>query len=94
MDEGSPSVSIIIIFTVLLIDILVHGFGVAITHVRDEEIEKKSQDNKDKISIGLLKLMSDDASFIKSMQYLSIVLNMILGGLATSGISLYFIRLL
>ncbi len=34
MDEGSPSVSIIIIFTVLLIDILVHGFGVAITHVR------------------------------------------------------------
>ena len=94
MDEGSPSVSIIIIFTVLLIDILVHGFGVAITHVRDEEIEKKSQDNKDKISIGLLKLLGDDASFIKSMQYLSIVLNMILGGLATSGISLYFIRLL
>ncbi len=94
MDEGSPSVSFIIIFTVLLIDILVHGFGVAITHVREEDIEKKSQENKDKISLGLLKLIKDDASFVKNIQFLNIVLNMILGGIAVCGIGRFFIRTL
>ncbi len=94
MDEGSPSVSIIIILAVLLIDFLVHGFGVAITHVKEEEVEKKSQDNKDKVSTGLLKIIENDSSLIKSMQFLNIVLNMILGGIVTTGISLYFIRTL
>ena len=92
MDEGSPSVSIIIVLAVLLIDILVHGFGVAITHVKEEEVEKKSQDNKDKISSGLLKIIEDDSSLIKSMQFLNIVLNMFLGGIVTNGISRFFIR--
>ncbi|MCR5558004.1 MAG: hemolysin family protein [Butyrivibrio sp.] len=92
MDEGSPSVSIIILLAVLLIDILVHGFGVAITHIKEEDVEKKSQDNKDKISSGLLKIIKDDSSLIKSMQFLNVVLNMFLGGIVTSGISLFFIR--
>ena len=91
MDEGSPSVSIIIILAVLLIDILVHGFGVAITHVKEEEIEKKSQDSKDKISQGLLKIIEDDSSLIKSMQFLNIVLGMFLGGIVTARLSRIFI---
>ena len=94
MDEGSPSVSIIIIFTTLLINILVHGFSVAITHVRQEDVEKKAQENKDKISVGILKLIENDAAFVKNMQFLNVVLNMILGGICIGGISRFFIRTL
>ena len=60
MDEGSPSVSIIIIVAVLLIDILIHGFGVAITHVREEDIEKRLQENKDKIDARVLQCIFGD----------------------------------
>ena len=94
MDEGSPSVSIIIIFTTLLINILVHGFSVAITHVRQEDVEKKAQENKDKISAEILKLIENNAAFVKNMQFLNVVLNMILGGICIGGISRFFIRTL
>lgn len=92
MDEGSPSVSIFAFLLILIIDIFVHGFCVSIAHVREEEIEKKAQDSKDKTSDKLLKVLEDDTKLIKNMQFLGIILNMFLGGLVTSGAAQFFIR--
>ncbi len=92
MDEGSPSVSIFVFLLILIIDIFVHGFCVSIAHLREEEIEKKAQDNKDKISLGLMRILENDSRLISSMQFLGVVLNMLLGGIVTYGISGFFIN--
>ncbi len=94
MDEGLPSVSIIAFFVILIIDIFVHGFQMAMEHVSKDEIEKKSTENKDSVSKKLLELFENETHYIESMQTLAIVINMILGGLVTVGISAYFIGLL
>ena len=93
MDEGSPSVSIFVFLLILLIDIFVHGFCVSIAHVREEDIEKKAQDNKDNVSKKLLEILEDDSKFIKSMQFLGLILNMLLGGLVTRGFAEYFVKI-
>nr|WP_297707331.1 hemolysin family protein [uncultured Butyrivibrio sp.] len=93
MDEGLPSVSIGLLLIILVIDIFVHGFGVALTHIKEEEIEKKALENKESISAKLLKLLEDDSNLIKEMQYVNIALNMILGGIVTSGFGRAFIRI-
>ncbi len=87
MDEGLPSVSILIFCIILIMDVLVHGFGVALGHVREEEIEKKALENKDKLSAKVLDAIRDDAKLIKCIQYFNIVVNMILGGMVTIDIS-------
>ncbi len=87
MDEGLPSVSICLVLVVLLMDILVHGFGVALGHVKEDEIEKKAQENKEHLSEKILKAIKDDASLIKSIQYFNILVNMVLGGIVTIDIS-------
>ena len=94
MDEGSPSVSIVLFILLLIIDCLVQGFAVAISHIREEDIEKKAAENKDKISTGLLKILENDSRLKNSMQLLSIILNMALGGIVTGLIAEYFIWLL
>ena len=87
MDEGLPSVSIIAFFVILIIDVFVHGFGMAIEHASKDEIEKKSNENKDGLSTGLLNLMDNEIAHIESMQILTIILNMVLGGLVTVRLS-------
>ena len=47
MDVDLPSASIVAFFIILIIDIFVHGFQVAIDHVSKDEIEKKSASGKD-----------------------------------------------
>ena len=83
MDEGLPSVSIFALVLVLLMDILVHGFGVALGHVREDEIEKRALESKDSISDKILKALQRDSDYIKDIQYFNIVVNMVLGGLVT-----------
>ncbi len=90
MDEGLPSVSIIAFFVILIIDVFVYGFGMAIEHVSKDEIEKKSAENKDKISKKLLNLFEDETRHSESMQILALLLNMVLGGLVTAGLSEFF----
>ena len=78
--EGSvPSDSIIAFFVILIIDFIIQGFGMALEHVSKDEIEKKSSENKDKISARLLKLLEDDTYHLEAMQLLTIILNMVIG---------------
>ncbi len=87
MDEGLPSVSIIAFFVILVIDIFVYGFSMAIRHLHQDELEKKSQETKDKMADKLLKIAEDQSFHIEALQLLSIIVNMILGGVVCRDIS-------
>ncbi len=90
MDEGLPSVSILAFFVILLINVFVHGFGMAMDHASKEEIDKKSEDNKDNISRKLLEILDERDKFFESMQILTVVLNMVLGVAVILGFGRYF----
>ena len=87
MDEGLPSVSIFAFLVILLIDVFINGFSVALSHVKEDEIEKKAQENKESISGKILKFLENDGSLTKNLLYINIVLNMFLGGIVTTGLS-------
>ncbi len=93
MDEGLPSVSIFAFFAILIIDVFIHGFKMALEHVREDEIEKKAAEKKDSISSKLLKLLEDTSRQTEAIKALSIVLNMVLGGYVTCSIGDYFCKL-
>ncbi len=93
MDEGLPSVSIIAFFVILVIDIYVQGFAMAMGRASKDEIEKKSTENKDKISGKILKLFDDEAIHMEAMQMLAIIINMVLGGMVTSDIAQFFMAM-
>ncbi len=92
MDEGLPSVSIFALLIILLMDVFVQGFSVALSHIKEDDIEKRAQEGKERISQKLLKLLNDDSLFAKNIQFLSIIQNMILGGVVTYGISGFFLK--
>ena len=90
MDEGLPSVSIFAFFIILLIDVFIYGFDMALGHASKEEIDKKSADNKDSVSCGLLKILESQEKFSESVMALGIVLNMVLGILTVLGFGGFF----
>jgi putative hemolysin len=89
MDEGLPSVSILAFFVILIIDVFINGFVMALEHVSKEEIEKKSIEKKDSISIKLLALMESRSRLNEAMHILTIVTNMVIGGLIATSIAGY-----
>ena len=90
MEGGPSSVAVIAFFVILIIDFLIHGFGMALEHVSKDEIEKKSLENKDKVSAGLLKLLENETHHIEAMQMLTIGLNMVLGVVCVHQLSGFF----
>lgn len=95
MDEGLPSVSIFLLFLILLLDIFIHGFAGAIAHVKEDEIEKKNSENKDNISKGLLRALDKSKTVLyeETTQLISIVVNMVLGIFVVAGFARFFIAL-
>ena len=94
MDEGLPSVSIFAFFVVLIINVIVHGFGIGLDHVSKDEIEKKSSEKKDSISSKLLILLDNSVNHIESTQILTIIINMVLGYFVVYGTGNYFCKIL
>jgi len=92
MDEGLPSVSFLLLAAALLADIFVFGFGAAITRVKEEDVEKRSQENKDKVASGLLDILKDPEKHLGAINVFAMAVNMVLGGLVTRGIGQCVIR--
>ena len=92
MDEGLPSVSFLLLAAALLADIFVFGFGAAITRVKEEDVEKRSQENKDKVASGLLDILKDPEKHLGAINVFAMAVNMVLGGLVTRGIGRCVIR--
>ena len=90
MEGGPSSDCIIAFFIILIIDFLIHGFGMALEHVSKDEIEKKSLENKDRVSRGLLKILENKNDHIEAMQLLAIAINMVLGVACVRQLSSFF----
>ena len=90
MEGGPSSDCIIAFFIILIIDFLIHGFGMALEHVSKDEIEKKSLENKDRVSRGLLKILENENNHIEAMQLLAIAINMVLGVACVRQLSSFF----
>ena len=93
MDEGLPSVSIFAFCLILLIDVLVQGFSCALLHLRQEDVEKKDAELKDGISKKLLELLKNDSNHAKSMHFVTIIINMLLGGIVTYELTDFIVRM-
>ena len=89
MDEGLPSASFLLLAAVLIADIFVFGFDAAITRVKEEDVEKKSRENKDKVASGLLNIMKSPEKHIRAMNVFAAAVNMVLGGFVTRDIGRY-----
>ena len=89
MDEGLPSVSIFLFFIILLSDIFVHGFCVAIAHVKEDDVEKDNQEKKSILKSGILRLLENPKRhmFDEAIQLVCMVVNMILGAVVVTGIA-------
>jgi putative hemolysin len=92
--EGSlPSDSIIAFFVILIIDVFVHGFGMGLEHLSKDELEKKSSENKDALSVKLLRILEGQSGYVEAVQLLLILLNMILGSVVTTRLGRFFVSL-
>lgn len=80
MDDGGPSASIIFFIIFLLIDMLFYGFGSAIQFLNENDIEKKAEEEKDKKSIRLYKMIENPTSFINTLQLVVTFISIMVGG--------------
>jgi len=92
MDEGLPSVSFLLLAVAVLANIFISGFGAAITRVREDDLENRSQENKDKLSLGLLEIIKNPDKHLMAMRVFVMAVNMGLGGFVTKDIGRYIIE--
>ena len=58
MDEDGPNASMVFI-VLLLINLFVYGFSVAIEYVNEKEVERKAVEEKDKNAARLMKILNN-----------------------------------
>ena len=79
MDEVGPTASMILVVCLLVIDILFYGLGEALKGVNNREIERKAEENGDKRSRRLLKILDKPAIFVNTLQMMVTLLNFLIG---------------
>ena len=79
MDEGLPSVSFVVFFVAIIINVVIHGFGMALKHATKEEIEKRGNERKDNKSSKIIALMDMPKNHVEATQILTMLINMVLG---------------
>jgi len=79
MDEDGPTASIIIFVVLLLIDMFFYGFGVALDALNEKEIERRAEEEKDKRSVRLRKLIQNPTEYINTMQLITSLIHVIIG---------------
>ncbi|MCM1058161.1 MAG: hemolysin family protein [Firmicutes bacterium] len=78
MDDGSAA-SIILFVVLLLIDMFFYGFGAAISALNEKEVERKAEEEKDKKSIKLKKIIGSPAEYVNTVQLITTLINVIIG---------------
>ncbi len=79
MDEVGPTASMILVVCLLVIDVLFFGLGEALRGVNNREIERKAEENGDKRSRRLLKILDQPAIFINTLQMTVTMFNFLVG---------------
>ena len=79
MDDSGPTASIILFVVLLLIDVFFYGFGAALDSLNEKEIERRAEEDKDKKSARLLKMISNPTDFINTSQLVTTLVNVTIG---------------
>ena len=79
-DDSGPTASIIFFIVLILIDMFFYGFGAAITSLNTKEVERKAEEEKDKKSLKLAKIIGNPAEYVNTLQLIVTLINIIMGG--------------
>lgn len=78
MDDGSAA-SIILFVVLLLIDMFFYGFGAAISALNEKEVERRADEEKDKRSIKLKRIIGNPTEYVNTVQLITTLINVIIG---------------
>ncbi|MCM1064882.1 MAG: hemolysin family protein [Eubacterium sp.] len=84
MDDDGPTASIIIFIVLLFVDMFFYGFGAAITALNAKEVERRAQEDKDRRSLRLQKIIGDPTEYVNTVQLITTLINVILGAVHLS----------
>lgn len=79
MDDSGPTASIIVFVILLFINMFLYGFGSAIEHLNEKEVERRAEEDKDRKSRRLLKIMNSPAGYINTVQFIVTLSNVYVG---------------
>ncbi len=79
MDDGGTAASIVLFIVLLLIDVFFYGFGAAISALNEKEVERKADEEKDKKSIKLKKIIANPTEYINTVQLITTLINVVIG---------------
>lgn len=79
MDDSGPTASIICFVILLLIDMFFYGFGAAISSLNSKEVERRAEEEKDKKSLRLHKIINNPAEYVNTVQLIVTMINVIVG---------------
>ncbi|MCM1541268.1 MAG: hemolysin family protein [Blautia sp.] len=84
MDDDGPTASIIIFIVLLFVDMFFYGFGAAITALNAKEVERRAQEDKDRKSLRLQKIIGNPTEYVNTVQLITTLINVILGAVHLS----------
>lgn len=79
MDDDGPTASIIFFAVLLLIDIFFYGFGAAVNSLNQKEVERRAEEEKDRKSVRLKKIIGSPAEYVNTVQMITTLINVIIG---------------
>lgn len=79
MDDGGPTASIILFVLLLFINMFFFGFGAAISALNFKDIERRAEEEKDKKSIRLKKIIGDPTEYVNTVQLIVTLINVVIG---------------
>ena len=79
MDDSGPTASIIFFILLVFIDMFFYGFGSAISSLNGKEVEKKAEEEKDRKSRRLAKIIGNPAEYVNTLQLIVTLMNVIMG---------------
>jgi len=81
MDDGGPTASIIFFIVLLLIDIFFYGFKAAFESLSESEIERRAEEDKDKKSVRLKKIIDNPAKYKNTVWLITTLSGLVIGAL-------------
>lgn len=79
MDDSGPTANIIFFVVLLLIDMFFYGFGAAISSLNQKELEGKDEEQNDKKTVRLKKIIGNPTEYINTVQLITTLINVIIG---------------
>lgn len=79
MEDVGPTANMVLFIVLVLIDMFFYGFGSAITFLNLKEIVKKAEEDKDKKSLRLSRIIVNPAEYINTVQLIVTLINMVMG---------------